>query len=129
MPHKRGKRWTASGYSRELKRKVHLGTYSTRREAAEREAEHKLSTRPTGRETVGSFAGRWVTDYPRPRLSTNISNADWVRVPAGVCRNRQSPCTPRATGGRTRQPRPARQRRSLSAREQFGSSLLPSLRT
>ena len=79
MAHKRGKQWIASGYDRTLKRKVHLGSYSTRRDALMREAEHKLRTRPAGRETVGSFAGRWVADYPRPRLSTNTSNADRVK--------------------------------------------------
>ena len=79
MPRKRGKRWTASGYDRNLKRKVHLGTFDTRREAAEREAEHALNSRPTGRETIESFAGRWVRDYPRPRLSSNTSNADRVK--------------------------------------------------
>ncbi len=79
MPRRRGKRWTASGYDRGLKRKIHLGTFDTRREAVEREAEHKLRTRPTGRETVGSFAARWVADYPRPRSSTNVSNAERVK--------------------------------------------------
>lgn len=79
MPTKRGKRWTASGYDRGLKRKTHLGTYSTRREAAQREAEHKLKSSPTGRETVASFAGRWIRDYPRPRLSSNASNADRIK--------------------------------------------------
>ncbi|HEV2058196.1 MAG TPA: site-specific integrase [Solirubrobacteraceae bacterium] len=59
---------------------MHLGTFDTRREAAEREAEHALSTRPTGRETIESFAGRWVRDYPRPRLSSNTSNADRIKA-------------------------------------------------
>jgi integrase len=76
MPRKRGQRWTSSGYSRELGRKIHLGTFSSKREAAGREAEHKLQARPSGRETVESFAGRWVRDYPRPRSSSNASNAD-----------------------------------------------------
>lgn len=79
MPRKRGKRWTASGYDPALKRKVHLGTYSTKREAAAREAEHKLTTRPVGRETIGEFAGRWVRDYPRARHSTNASNAERIK--------------------------------------------------
>jgi integrase len=79
MPRRKGKRWVAEGYSRELKRKIHLGTYDLRREAVAREAEHKLTTRPTGRETIDSFAGRWVRDYPRPRLSSNTSNTERVK--------------------------------------------------
>lgn len=79
MPHRRGKRWVASGYDRSLKRKVHLGTFATKREAGQREALHKLETRPRSSETVASFAGRWVADYPRPRLSTNQSNRERVK--------------------------------------------------
>lgn len=79
MPRKRGKRWTASGYDRALKRKVHLGTFDTRREAVEREAEHKLKASPTGRETIDTFGRRWVADYPRPRRSSNTSNAERIR--------------------------------------------------
>jgi hypothetical protein len=79
VPRKRGKRWTASGYDRGLKRKVHLGTFATRREAAAAEAQQKLKTRPTGRETVASFAGRWLNDYPRPRRSSNTSNAERIK--------------------------------------------------
>jgi integrase len=33
----------------------------------------------TGRETVASFAARWPADYPRPRLSTNVHNAERVK--------------------------------------------------
>jgi integrase len=58
---------------------VHLGTFGTRREAAAAEAEHKLKSRPMGRETIESFAGRWVRDYPRPRRSSNTSNAERVK--------------------------------------------------
>ena len=76
MPRRRGKRWTASGYDRGVGRKVHLGTFDTKREAGEAEAEHKLKSRPTGRETVESFANRWVSDYPRPRASSNQSNRE-----------------------------------------------------
>ncbi len=79
MPRKRGTRWTASGYDRALGRKVHLGTFDTRREAVEAEAEHKLKARPHGKETVASFAGRWIDDYPRPRPSSNRSNAERVK--------------------------------------------------
>jgi integrase len=79
VPRRRGKRWTASGYDRGLKRKVHLGTFDTRREAAAAEAEHKLKARPMGRETIASFANRWLEDYPRPRRSSNTSNADRIK--------------------------------------------------
>lgn len=79
MPRKRGKRWTANGYDRGLQRKVHLGTFDTKREASEAESEHKLKAKPAGRETVASFAGRWVNDYPRPRSSTNHSNRERIK--------------------------------------------------
>lgn len=79
MPRKRGKRWTASGYDRGLGRKVHLGTFALKRDAVDAEAEHKLKSKPTGRETVESFAGRWVDDYPRPRYSSNHSNRERVK--------------------------------------------------
>src|ERR1700733_11314291 len=79
MPRKRGKKWTASGYDRTVGRKVHLGTFETRKEAAQREAEWKLRTRATGRETCDSFASRWVEDYPRPRSSTNRHNGERVK--------------------------------------------------
>lgn len=79
MPRKRGKRWTASGYDRGLGRKIHLGTFDTKREASDAEAEHQLKSKPTGRETVASFAKRWVDDYPRPRASSNRSNRERVK--------------------------------------------------
>lgn len=79
MARRKGKRWVAEGYDRTLKRKIHLGTFDTRRDAALREAEHKLTTRPAGRESIDSFAGRWVTDYPRPRRSSNTSNSERVK--------------------------------------------------
>ncbi len=79
MPRKRGKKWTASGYDRALQRKIHLGTFNTRGEASDREAEHRLKSRPTGRETIDTFARRWVRDYPRPRRSSNTSNAERVK--------------------------------------------------
>jgi integrase len=81
MPRRRGKRWTASGYDPALGRKIHLGTFDSRREAVAREAEHKLrgSSSPSSRETIAVFAGRWLRDYPRPRLSTNTSNAERIK--------------------------------------------------
>lgn len=45
MAHKRGSRWVASGYDRSKGRKIHLGTFSTRREAVCEEADWKLAQR------------------------------------------------------------------------------------
>lgn len=57
-----------------------LGTYDTLKEA--KEIERKALSRPGGRrkETCESFAKRWVKDYPRPRASTNATNANAVRA-------------------------------------------------
>ena len=60
MARKRGKRWTASGYDKALGRKRHLGTFDTRRKAAEAEAAWKLRSHSTGRETCDEFAARWM---------------------------------------------------------------------
>jgi integrase len=79
MAHKRGESWVASGYDRALKRKRHLGTYSTRKDAIRAEADWKLRTRATGQETCAAFAERWTRDYPRPRKSTNQHNNERVQ--------------------------------------------------
>lgn len=79
MAHKRGKRWIATGYDRATKAKTHLGTFDSKKEATTVEADWKLRTRPTGRETCNAFAERWPRDYPRPRQSTNVHNAEHVR--------------------------------------------------
>src|SRR5512142_3096646 len=79
MPKRRGKRWTASGYDKALKRKVRLGTFDTRQEALDAEADHRVRSRPSGRETCEDFATRWTRDYPRPRASTNTHNGDRVQ--------------------------------------------------
>jgi integrase len=79
MAHKRGKRWVASGYDRALKRKRYLGTFDTKREADQAEAEWRVRTRPAGRETCDQFAERWTRDYPRPRASTNQHNGERLR--------------------------------------------------
>lgn len=71
MAHKRSGKWVASGYDKALKRKRHLGTFDTRGEALRAEADWRLRTRATGRETCDQFALRWAADYPRPRASTN----------------------------------------------------------
>jgi len=56
-----------------------LGTFDTLKEA--KEAERKALSKPRGygKETCQSFAERWVRDYPRPRASTNATNANAVR--------------------------------------------------
>src|SRR5271166_3438567 len=79
MAHRRGKRWTASGYDKALGRKKHIGTFDTRAEAQRAEADWRLRTRATGSETCGEFAERWTRDYPRPRASTNRHNAERVK--------------------------------------------------
>jgi integrase len=80
MARKRGKRWTASGYDKALKRKVHLGTYATKREALVAEADHRLKAKPTGAETCNQFAARWMRDFPRPRKSTTMTNEEHVKT-------------------------------------------------
>ncbi len=56
-----------------------LGTFDTLKEA--KEAERKALSKPRGygKETCQSFARRWVKDYPRPRASTNATNANAVK--------------------------------------------------
>jgi integrase len=79
MAHRRGKRWVASGYDRAVRRKRYLGTFDTKREADRAEAEWRVRSRPSGRETCDQFAERWTHDYPRPRASTNQHNAERVK--------------------------------------------------
>ena len=80
MARKRGKRWTASGYDKALGRKRHLGTFDTRRKAAEAEAAWKLRSHSTGRETCDEFAARWMRDFPRPRKSTTMTNDEHTKT-------------------------------------------------
>jgi integrase len=80
MAKRRGKRWVASGYDKAAGYTRHLGTFDTRKEAVDAEADHRLKTRPTGAETCNAFAERWTRDYPRPRTSTNIHNAERVKA-------------------------------------------------
>lgn len=80
MAHRRGKRWVASGYDKAQGTKRHLGTFDSKTEAVRVEADWKLRTRATGRETCDSFAERWTRDYPRPRSSTNAHNAERVKA-------------------------------------------------
>jgi hypothetical protein len=79
MPRRRGRRWVAEGYDRGTKRKRYLGTFDTQREARKAEAEWRLRSSATSRETCDQFAARWTTDYPRPRASTNRHNDERVQ--------------------------------------------------
>lgn len=70
---KRGDRWVVQVYDPRKGSKVWVGTFETKDEA--REAEHKAwreikSVRGRQRETIDSFAERWMGDYPRAREST-----------------------------------------------------------
>ena len=80
MPVKRGKRWAAVVYDPATKAKRHVGTLDTRREAKDAEDQWRLARRRrTHDETCDGFAGRWTTDYPRPRDRTNEHNAQQVK--------------------------------------------------
>jgi integrase len=56
-----------------------VGTYRTKREAKEAERDALRRARPTRDETCGDFVKRWLTDYARPRASTNRHNAYMVK--------------------------------------------------
>lgn len=78
---RRGSKWVARVYDPLTKGQRHVGTYATRKQAkaAEAEAVARIGEqRPGGDESVESFAGRWTRDYPRPKKSTNIHNAQMV---------------------------------------------------
>jgi integrase len=69
---RRGKKWIAKPY---VPGRGHIwaGTFDTEQEAAKAalariEEERVL---PANKETVASFAARWVRDFPRPKESTN----------------------------------------------------------
>lgn len=79
MARRRGKRWVATGYDKAAGFTKHLGTYDTKAEAVRKEADWLLRTKKTGSETCDQFAGRWVRDFPRPRESSNVHNAERVR--------------------------------------------------
>ena len=79
MAHRRGKSWVATGYDRATKTKRHLGTFETKRDAAAAEADWRLLTRPTGRETCDQFAARWMRDFPRSSASTRRTHTERTR--------------------------------------------------
>lgn len=56
-----------------------LGTFDTLQEAKEVERKALSKPRSYRKETCQSFARRWVKDYPRPRASTNATNANAVK--------------------------------------------------
>lgn len=70
---KNGK-WRAQVYDPILRRMRHAGVYETKAKAQKGERD-ALSQMDKNGETVGSFGGRWVQDYPRPKESTNMNNA------------------------------------------------------
>jgi integrase len=76
VAHRRGKRWIATGYDRATKAKRHIGTFDTKKQATNAEADWQLRTRPTGRETCDSFADRWMRDYPLPREASCRTNRE-----------------------------------------------------
>lgn len=79
MPTKRGTRWRAMVWDQSKGYMKSIGTYDTKREAKDAEADYRKRTIATSRETVDSFAERWTTDYPRPRESTNLHYDDVVK--------------------------------------------------
>jgi integrase len=81
-------KWVVQIYDPATRRMRQVGTFATRREARRAEAEAMDRQTATGRETVGSFAARWPRDYPRPRASTNLHNAERVK-PFGKAHERR----------------------------------------
>lgn len=84
---KRGSSFVATVYDPVLKRKRHVGTYETQRQARTAEAQ-ALLTRRLGNVTVAQYAARWLELHPRPRTATNLHLGDmigrYVRTHASV---------------------------------------------
>lgn len=82
---RRGERWSAEVYDAHRdSRKRYVGTFTTQREARDAEARELAAMSRRGRsvlarETVGSFAGRWLDLNPRQKESTNISYREQVK--------------------------------------------------
>lgn len=74
---KRGKRYGVRIYR--AGRQDWIGTYTTRREARQAEREELSRARASRDESAGSFAARWVEDFPRARASTNRQNGYAVK--------------------------------------------------
>jgi integrase len=75
---RRNGRWAVQIYDPGLGRSRQVGTYDTKRDAKIAEVDAIGKTTAGGSETVGSFAGRWTTDYSRPKASTNAHNRERV---------------------------------------------------
>ncbi len=71
-------RWVAQTYDPQSRRMRQVGTYATKREALRAEVSATERRAASGRETVGSFAARWMKDYPRHRESTRRHNSERV---------------------------------------------------
>jgi integrase len=71
-------KWRATIYNASEKRNEHIGVYDTKREAREAE-QARIGNAPERQTTVGRFAARWTTDYPRPKESTNMHNAGMIK--------------------------------------------------
>jgi hypothetical protein len=81
-------KWVVQVYDLATRRMRQVGTFATRREARRAESGAMDRQTATSRETVGSFAARWPRDYPRPRASTNLHNAERVK-PFGKAHERR----------------------------------------
>lgn len=89
MIRKRAGRYEVEVYEPARRRKTYIGRYpklgaatepGTARHAEAQAARRFARGRRRGPETVGSFAGRWARDYPRPKASTNRHNAERVKA-------------------------------------------------
>jgi integrase len=75
---KRGKRYGVVIYERGRRRWI--GTYGSRLEAAEAEAQATLERRtPNANLTVEVFAKTWLKRYPRPKRSTEVHYAQQIK--------------------------------------------------
>lgn len=74
-------RFAVQTYDPATKRMRQVGTYTSRRDAKRAEAEAVATRRAagTGAETVGEFAARWMTDFPRRKPSTTVHNLERVK--------------------------------------------------
>lgn len=69
----RGKKWVANPYIPALGKTYWVGTFETEDEAVRASIAKidELARLAPSKETIESFAKRWLTDYPRPKESTN----------------------------------------------------------
>lgn len=81
--------WVAQVYDPATKRMRQVGSYATRREAQRAEVDAAERRTNAGRETVASFAARWMGDYPRPRASTRKHNTERVQAFAAAHERRR----------------------------------------